>query len=358
MRIRKALAVWCLAPALASACVPQKEIAKIDQHYDQEERQAEQLYRQLLQAIDREERRNVRASLEPRVATEPALQPIVASCLSIRKTIAELSDRMDPPTSVPASLMAMQANCVKGYWSEWSRALGRRYFLADFRRVFQVAQRSRQDPEALAFAHHNARAKALAAGKRKQAAELLKQALHRLRANRSQATDAATRRYREQMTLAVLGAFNEGMKRSAGNPNAQATQGSPVGINSSEAAMPQLAQARSDLSGTPELLIFSDENPRVFLGCLSCSEYDSRSVKNEYGSFGNPYSSTSIASSYGKYGSAYSSTSACNQYATSPPLVVDGNGTYYGRLSLNTFKQGQLAGSAVIAWLEGMCAQK
>lgn len=37
---------------------------------------------------------------------------------------------------------------------------------------------------------------------------------------------------------------------------------------------------------TKALLLFGGENHKTFLGCLNCSEYDSESVFNQYGSFG------------------------------------------------------------------------
>ena len=46
-------------------------------------------------------------------------------------------------------------------------------------------------------------------------------------------------------------------------------------------------------AGSEPLLVFSDESPRVFLGCLNCSKYDSSSVWNQYGDYDSNYSTTS-----------------------------------------------------------------
>jgi len=83
------------------------------------------------------------------------------------------------------------------------------------------------------------------------------------------------------------------------------------------------------------LLLFSDENPRTFLGCLNCSKFDTSSVWNDFGSYGSKFSSTSIRNQFSQYGSQFSTISACNQFASRPPLVVDENGGYYGRLTRN-----------------------
>ena len=57
-------------------------------------------------------------------------------------------------------------------------------------------------------------------------------------------------------------------------------------------------------SATTRLLIFGGDNNRVFLGCLSCSEFDSDSVYNQYGDYGSIYSATSILNFYSEYGIA------------------------------------------------------
>jgi len=46
-------------------------------------------------------------------------------------------------------------------------------------------------------------------------------------------------------------------------------------------------------------------------------------------------SQTSIFNHYNEFGSPYSSFSVCNRYATDPPVMVDGSGRFYGRLTLN-----------------------
>ena len=91
----------------------------------------------------------------------------------------------------------------------------------------------------------------------------------------------------------------------------------------------------SGFSYGQELLLFSDDNK--FLGCLNCSEYNSESICNEYGTYGSEYNSESIWNEYGTYGSEYSSESPWNEYSSNGPKIVDKDGNYYGRFSINTY---------------------
>jgi len=84
-----------------------------------------------------------------------------------------------------------------------------------------------------------------------------------------------------------------------------------------------------------KLMIFGGDRHATYLGCLNCSQYATDSVFNGYGQSGSRYSSESIWNHYSEYGSRYSTYSACNPYASDPPVIVDGNGNAYGRLTLN-----------------------
>lgn len=104
-----------------------------------------------------------------------------------------------------------------------------------------------------------------------------------------------------------------------------------------------------------DLLLFGGDRHDVFLGCLTCSEYDSDSVHNRYGDHGSQYSSTSIFNPYGDYGSKYSSDSACNPYASDPPVIVDADGNFYGTLTMNRYHPDVTSSSTVLDWLESVC---
>jgi hypothetical protein len=104
--------------------------------------------------------------------------------------------------------------------------------------------------------------------------------------------------------------------------------------------------------GSIKLMIFGGLDHKTYLGCLNCSEYASDSVFNTYGQNGSRYSSESIWNHYSDYGSAYSSEGACNPYASDPPVIVDSNGKYYGRLTLNAYHPEIGVGANYLNWLK------
>ena len=114
---------------------------------------------------------------------------------------------------------------------------------------------------------------------------------------------------------------------------------------------PGVGAAVKSSDQTVRLMIFGGSDHKTYLGCLTCSEYDADSVYNEYGTHGSAYSNESIWNQYGDYGSKYSSEGACNPYADDPPVIVDQNGKYYGRLSLNTYHSESGIGTKFYDWL-------
>jgi hypothetical protein len=102
---------------------------------------------------------------------------------------------------------------------------------------------------------------------------------------------------------------------------------------------------------TTKLMIFGGEDHKTYLGCLNCNQYASDSIFNSYGEHGSAYSSQSIWNHYSEFGSAYSMFGACNRYATDPPVIVDHEGTYYGRLTLNQYHPQLGAGARYFEWL-------
>ncbi|MDP9646148.1 hypothetical protein [Paraburkholderia caledonica] len=104
-----------------------------------------------------------------------------------------------------------------------------------------------------------------------------------------------------------------------------------------------------------KLMLFGSEDHKTYLGCLNCSEYATDSVHNEYGDHGSQYATDSIFNRYGQYGSPYSNDSPCNQYANDPPVIVDGNGAFYGRLTLNAYHPQANKNEKLQGWLAGLC---
>lgn len=66
----------------------------------------------------------------------------------------------------------------------------------------------------------------------------------------------------------------------------------------------------------------------------------------------------SIFNRYGEYGSQYSTYSACSPYASDPPVIVDGAGNFYGRLTINAYNPQRTRDSSIIQWLtETVCGR-
>lgn len=107
--------------------------------------------------------------------------------------------------------------------------------------------------------------------------------------------------------------------------------------------------------GGQRIMLFGGPGHETFLGCYSCSSYESDSVFNSYGSHGSPYATNSILNPYGRFGSPYSQYSACNPYASDPPVFVDENGSFYGRLTLNLYHSQAATEQAVLKWLRSVC---
>lgn len=79
---------------------------------------------------------------------------------------------------------------------------------------------------------------------------------------------------------------------------------------------------------------------KIYLGKVTTNRYDSESIWNEYGTYGNKYSSNSIWNEYGTYGSKYSNQSAFNKYASEPPQIVDKDGYFVCYLTENKYLDG------------------
>lgn len=107
-----------------------------------------------------------------------------------------------------------------------------------------------------------------------------------------------------------------------------------------------------------KIMIFGGSGHDVYLGCLNCSEYDSDSVFNEYGTYGNEYSTDSIFNEYGQYGGEYSSYSPCNEYSTTPPVVVDKDGNFYGYLTINEYMPKAISDENIVNWLKYKVCKK
>jgi len=105
----------------------------------------------------------------------------------------------------------------------------------------------------------------------------------------------------------------------------------------------------------PELLLFGGTNHDVFLGCLTCSQYDAASVRNPYGQNGSRHSATSVHNPYGEYGSRHGVLSPCNPYAVQGPVIVDRSGNYYGELTINVYNSRRTRIQSLLTWIAAVC---
>lgn len=103
-------------------------------------------------------------------------------------------------------------------------------------------------------------------------------------------------------------------------------------------------------------MLFGGPGHDTYLGCINCNEYSTDSVFNEYGPHGSRYSANSILNPYSQFGSRYSTFGACNTYASDPPVIVDRDGRFYGRLTLNQYHRQATRDGRLLAWLAGVCA--
>lgn len=96
---------------------------------------------------------------------------------------------------------------------------------------------------------------------------------------------------------------------------------------------------RDDVSKNDGTLhIYAGSSHEVYLGCLNCNSSSPNSIWNAYGTYGNRNSSKSIWNEYGTYGNVYKPYCPWNEYSTTPPVIVDKAGGFYGYFTLNTYK--------------------
>lgn len=84
-----------------------------------------------------------------------------------------------------------------------------------------------------------------------------------------------------------------------------------------------------------ELYIYAGRYEEDYLGKLNASKYDTESIWNKYGTYGSKYNTKSIWNKYSTYGNSYNSYSPFNKYSTTPPVLRDRNGKFYGYFTCN-----------------------
>jgi hypothetical protein len=116
-----------------------------------------------------------------------------------------------------------------------------------------------------------------------------------------------------------------------------------------------LLAGSSSAAKAEKQMIFGGEGHRDYLGCLNFSEFDPDSIWNKFGEYGNPFGNN-LFNQFSPYRNPFSQYSMCNRYATDPPVVVDGDGNFYGRLTLNKARGDRIKDPKIVGWIAGVCS--
>ncbi len=84
--------------------------------------------------------------------------------------------------------------------------------------------------------------------------------------------------------------------------------------------------------------LFGGPGNAIYLGCLTCNQFQADSVCNRFGTYGSEFSSSSIWNQFGTYGSPFSSSSPWNQFSTTGPIIVGSDNLFYGYFTTNAFQ--------------------
>jgi len=95
-----------------------------------------------------------------------------------------------------------------------------------------------------------------------------------------------------------------------------------------------------------ELYIYGGKNSKEFLGKLNASKYDSESIWNTYGTYGNKYNSKCIWNKYGEYGNSYNSYCPFNKYGSNPPFCLINKASFTAISQRTSMRQKEL----IIKW--------
>ncbi|MDP2997841.1 MAG: SUMF1/EgtB/PvdO family nonheme iron enzyme, partial [Bryobacterales bacterium] len=94
------------------------------------------------------------------------------------------------------------------------------------------------------------------------------------------------------------------------------SEAATVSVATSSGTLPGVGNSCSSIEGA---LLFAHDGQ--YLGKVTSNTYDSESLGNKYGNYGDPYSSVSIFNQYGTYGGQNSLLSPFNPYTNTPPVL-------------------------------------
>ena len=107
------------------------------------------------------------------------------------------------------------------------------------------------------------------------------------------------------------------------------------------ALSPSMAQAQDICSALNGSIVIAQDSENTVLGRIS-SAYDSDSIFNEYGTYGNEYNAKSIWNEYSKFGNEYNAYSPFNEYSSKPPMIIK-SGKLIAYLTTNKYMQGAIS---------------
>ncbi|MCO7225939.1 hypothetical protein [Pleionea sp. CnH1-48] len=96
--------------------------------------------------------------------------------------------------------------------------------------------------------------------------------------------------------------------------------------------------------------IFAQDSRQTYLGDIS-NGYQSKSIFNDFGTYGNEFSSESIWNEFSKFGNEFNPYSPFNEYLSAPPVIIK-NGELLGFLSTNENMKGAVSPSVLKAYCE------
>ena len=96
--------------------------------------------------------------------------------------------------------------------------------------------------------------------------------------------------------------------------------------------------ASAPLPAAVTLYLYSGEATPVYLGCLTCSQFNVESVCNKFGTYGSEFQSRSIWNQFGTYGSRFNTYSAWNQFSSNGPAIIGSDNLFYGYFTVNNFR--------------------
>jgi len=87
----------------------------------------------------------------------------------------------------------------------------------------------------------------------------------------------------------------------------------------------------------------------AFLGKLNPNQFDSESIFNQFGPYGNRFSQTSIFNKFSIYGNHFSNLSPNNRFTQTPPKLYV-NGRFVAYLTVNTFLSPRVNPDELLSW--------